>query len=78
MVGDQQHFSHRLVMRGLTRRGAVLLICAIAACCGISGLLLGTAAPWQASLIGVQVAVFMATLAALERPMLGRLAGERR
>jgi hypothetical protein len=56
----------------------VLLICAIAACCGISGLLLGTAAPWQASLIGVQVAVFMATLAALERPMLGRLAGERR
>jgi UDP-GlcNAc:undecaprenyl-phosphate GlcNAc-1-phosphate transferase len=78
MVGDQQHFSHRLVMRGLTRRGAVLLICAIAACCGIAGLLLGTAAPWQASLIGVQVAVFMATLAALERPMLGRLAGERR
>ena len=78
MVGDQQHFSHRLVMRGLTRRGAVLLICAIAACCGIAGLLLGTAAPWQAALIGVQVAVFMATLAAFERPMLGRLSEERR
>ncbi len=78
MVGDQQHFSHRLVMRGLTRRGAVLLISALSAACGVSGLLLGTAAPWQAALIGVQVAVILATLAALERPMLRAMAGERR
>jgi UDP-GlcNAc:undecaprenyl-phosphate GlcNAc-1-phosphate transferase len=78
MVGDQQHFSHRLVMRGLSRRGAVLLICALAATCGVSGLLLGTAAPWQAVLIGGQVAVVLATIAALERPMLARMAEDRR
>jgi len=78
MVGDQQHFSHRLVMRGLSRRGAVLLICALAATCGVSGLLLGTAAPWQAVLIGVQVTVVLATIAALERPMLARMAEDRR
>jgi UDP-GlcNAc:undecaprenyl-phosphate GlcNAc-1-phosphate transferase len=70
MVGDQQHFSHRLVLRGLSRRGAVLLICALAAVCGVSGLLLGSAAPWQAALIGVQVAVVLGTIAALERPQL--------
>jgi UDP-GlcNAc:undecaprenyl-phosphate GlcNAc-1-phosphate transferase len=77
MVGDQQHFSHRLVMRGLSRRGAVLLICALSAACGVSGLLLGTAAPWQAALIGVQVAVIVGTLAALERPMLRSMAEAR-
>jgi UDP-GlcNAc:undecaprenyl-phosphate GlcNAc-1-phosphate transferase len=78
MVGDQQHFSHRLVMRGLSRRGAVLLICALAATCGVAGLLLGTAAPWQAVLIGIQVALVLATIAALERPMLARMAEDRR
>ncbi len=70
MVGDQQHFSHRLVLRGLTKRGAVLLICALAAVCGVSGLLLGSAAPWQAALIGAQVAVVLGTIAALEQPQL--------
>jgi UDP-GlcNAc:undecaprenyl-phosphate GlcNAc-1-phosphate transferase len=78
MVGDQQHFSHRLVMRGLSRRGSVLMICALAAACGVSGLLVGTAAPWQAALIGVQVAMILGTIAALERPMLRAMAGEAR
>jgi hypothetical protein len=44
----------------------------------VSGLLLGTAAPWQAVLIGGQVAVVLATIAALERPMLARMAEDRR
>jgi UDP-GlcNAc:undecaprenyl-phosphate GlcNAc-1-phosphate transferase len=70
MVGDHQHFSHRLVMRGFTRRGAVLLICAFAATCGIAGLLLGTAQPWQAALIGLQTIVVLITIAALEQPLL--------
>lgn len=73
MVGDDQHFSHRLVMRGLTRRGAVAVIWALAGICGVSGLLLGTAAPWQALLIGVQVALVLGALAGLERPMLLRM-----
>ena len=79
MVGDHQHFSHRLVMRGLSRRGAVMLICALAIICGISGLLLGTAAPWQAALIGVQTVIVLATIAALEQPLLEEMrSGERR
>jgi UDP-GlcNAc:undecaprenyl-phosphate GlcNAc-1-phosphate transferase len=78
MVGDHQHFSHRLVMRGLTPRGAVLLICALGAVCGVAGLLLGTSEPWQAALIGLQTALVLATIAALEQPMLARMrAGER-
>jgi UDP-GlcNAc:undecaprenyl-phosphate GlcNAc-1-phosphate transferase len=76
MVGDQQHFSHRLVLRGLTKRGAVLLICALAAVCGVSGLLLGSAAPWQAALIAAQVAVVLGTIAALERPQLRAMRDE--
>ena len=47
------------------------------AACGVSGLLLGTAASWQAALIGVQVAVIVGTLAALERPMLRSMAEAR-
>ena len=73
MVGDHQHFSHRLVMRGLSSRGAVLLICALATTCGIGGLLLGTAAPWQAVLIGAQTIMVLLTVAALEQPMLAQM-----
>lgn len=76
MVGDQQHFSHRLVMRGLSRRGAVAVIWALAGICGVSGLMLGTAAPWQAALIGLQVALVLGALAGLERPMLSRMQTE--
>jgi UDP-GlcNAc:undecaprenyl-phosphate/decaprenyl-phosphate GlcNAc-1-phosphate transferase len=72
-IGDDQHFSHRLVLRGLSRRGAVLVLWALAAICGVSGLLLGTSAPWQAVLIAVQVALVLGTLAGLERPMLQQL-----
>lgn len=78
MVGDQQHFSHRLVQRGLTRRGAVLVIWALAGVCGVSGLLLGTAASWQAGLIAVQVLLVLGTLAGLELPMLGRMGAQGR
>jgi hypothetical protein len=66
-------------MRGLSQRGAVLLICALGAVCGVGGLLLGTAEPWQAALIGLQTALVLGALAALEQPMLARMrAGERR
>lgn len=65
-VGDQQHFSHRLRQRGLSARGAVLMIWSIALVTGISGIFLGSVMPWQAILIGVQTVLLLCVLAALE------------
>ncbi len=66
LVGDQQHFSHRLVERGLTKTGAVGVICACCAVTGVGGILLTGAQPWQAALIGAQTLLVLAILAALE------------
>jgi len=66
LVGDQQHWSHRLVQRGLSRRGAVLIIWAVAAVIGIGGVTLGSLQPWQAALVGVQTILMLALLATLE------------
>ena len=65
-VGDQQHFSHRLVQRGLSRRGAVVVIWCLAAVTGISGIALGTLLPWQAALVGVQTLLVLLVLAIFE------------
>lgn len=65
-VGDQQHFSHRLVTRGLSSRRAVLVIWALALATGMSGILLGSARPWMAVLIGVQTLFLLGILAVLE------------
>lgn len=65
-VGDLQHFSHRLVRRGLSRRGAVLVIYCLTLCTGISGILLTRASSTSAILIGVQVIVMLAILAIFE------------
>ena len=65
-VGDQQHFSHRLVQRGLSRRGAVLVIWGATAVTGISGIALGRLQPWQAVLVGVQTIVVLAVIAVFE------------
>jgi UDP-GlcNAc:undecaprenyl-phosphate GlcNAc-1-phosphate transferase len=70
-VGDQQHFSHRLVARGLSERGSVMTIWCLTAVIGITGVFLGTMAPWQAMLAGVQVVLLLAILAALERKIPG-------
>ena len=66
MVGDQQHYSHRLVMRGLSRRGAVFVIWGIAAVTGMSGVFLAHLAPWQAILVGVQILLILVMLGVLE------------
>lgn len=66
LVGDQQHYSHRLVMRGLSRRGAVFMIWGIAAIIGISGVFLAHLAPWQAILVGVQILLMLILLGVLE------------
>jgi UDP-GlcNAc:undecaprenyl-phosphate GlcNAc-1-phosphate transferase len=65
-VGDQQHFSHRLVQRGLSRRGAVVVIWGLTAVTGIGGISLGRLAWWQALLVGVQTIAVLAVIALLE------------
>lgn len=65
-VGDQQHFSHRLVQRGLSRRGAVVVIWSLTAVTGISGIALGSLLPWQAMLVGVQTILVLMVLAIFE------------
>ncbi|MFO0895163.1 MAG: MraY family glycosyltransferase [Phycisphaerales bacterium] len=68
-VGDQQHLSHRLVERGLSRRGAVMVIWALAFITGVGGVSLGTLAPWQAALVGVQTLAVLLVLGLLEGRM---------
>jgi UDP-GlcNAc:undecaprenyl-phosphate GlcNAc-1-phosphate transferase len=65
-VGDQQHFSHRLVQRGLTKRGAVLVIWGMTAVTGIGGISLGSLQAWQAILVGVQTLLMLLIIWALE------------
>ncbi len=65
-VGDQQHFSHRLVQRGLSQRQAVMAIWALTAITGIGGISLGRLTGWQAVLVGVQTLLVLALIAMLE------------
>lgn len=65
-VGDQQHFSHRLVQRGLSKRGAVVVIWAATAVTGIGGISLGSLQGWQAALVGVQTLLVLGVIALLE------------
>ena len=76
-VGDQQHFSHRLVQRGLSKRGAVIIIWGFTAITGAGGIALGSLAPWQAVLVGAQTILILIVLAMLEhasRRVPGRIA----
>lgn len=66
-VGDLQHFSHRLVRLGLSKRAAVCVIYGFTAVTGVAGISLGSLAPWQAILVGVQVLLILLVLAVFER-----------
>ncbi len=66
MVGDQQHFSHRLVKMGLSRRAAVLVIWACTLATGLGGLMLPHLAPWQAVVAFVQTLAILGVIALLE------------
>ncbi len=66
MVGDQQHFSHRLVKRGLSPRGAVVVIWSLTAATGIGGVSLGRLPAWMALLVGVQAAMILLVIVVLE------------
>lgn len=65
-VGDLNHVSHRMVRRGLSKRAAILVIYGFTAITGISGLLLGSLAPWQAVVVGAQVLVMLIVVALFE------------
>lgn len=66
-VGDTQHFSHRLVRKGLTRPAAVGVIWACTLATGLGGVMLGRLSGWQAALVIVQTLAVLSVLALLER-----------
>ena len=77
-VGDQQHLSHRLVRRGLSKRGAVVIIWGFTGITGVGGVSLGALAPWQAILVGGQTIMILVVLGLLEhasRHATGKIAG---
>ncbi len=65
-VGDLQHFSHRLVQHGLSRRSAVLVIYGCTAVTGIGAIALPKLEPWQAALVGVQTLLVLLVIALYE------------
>ena len=77
LVGDQQHFSHRLVQRGLSPRGAVVVIWAATAVTGIGGVALARLEAWQAILVGVQTLLVLLMIALLEHASRRAVAGNR-
>jgi UDP-GlcNAc:undecaprenyl-phosphate GlcNAc-1-phosphate transferase len=74
-VGDTQHFSHRLVRRGLSRPAAVVVIWAFALATGIGGIMLGRVPGWAAALVVAQTAAILLALALLERSSVKREGG---
>jgi UDP-GlcNAc:undecaprenyl-phosphate GlcNAc-1-phosphate transferase len=69
MQGDQRHFSHRLVDRGLSRRFAVLTIYLAAATTGLAATLLPGADLRQTLTIALLVLMVLAIIAILEAPL---------
>lgn len=65
-VGDLQHFSHRLVKHGLSKRAAVLVIYGCTAVTGIGAISLPRLEWWQAALVGVQTLIVLAVIALYE------------
>jgi UDP-GlcNAc:undecaprenyl-phosphate GlcNAc-1-phosphate transferase len=65
-VGDLQHFSHRLVRHGLSKRAAVLIIYGCTAVTGIGAISLPSLHPWQAALVGVQTLLVLFVIALYE------------
>jgi UDP-GlcNAc:undecaprenyl-phosphate/decaprenyl-phosphate GlcNAc-1-phosphate transferase len=66
LKGDKNHYSHRLVRRGLSTRRAVLAVWACTLACGLSGVMLGSLAQWQAVLAACQAAAVVLLLATMD------------
>ena len=69
MRGDQRHFSHRLVDRGLSRRSAVLTIYLATAATGLGATLLPNAGLREAVVILAMVLMVLSIIAILEAPL---------
>ncbi|MGE0481974.1 MAG: glycosyltransferase family 4 protein [Phycisphaerae bacterium] len=69
MQGDQRHFSHRLVERGLSRKAAVVTIYLATAATGLSATLLPGADLRQTLTIGAVVVLVLTIVAILESPV---------
>jgi UDP-GlcNAc:undecaprenyl-phosphate/decaprenyl-phosphate GlcNAc-1-phosphate transferase len=67
-VGDQQHFSHRLVRRGLSHRHAVVTIYLATGCTAAAGMFLHLLSGWAAALVFAQTLLILLIIAILERP----------
>jgi UDP-GlcNAc:undecaprenyl-phosphate GlcNAc-1-phosphate transferase len=69
LKGDQRHFSHRLVERGLSRRAAVLTIYLATAATGLGATLLPNAGLRETVTILVMVLMVLLIIAILEAPL---------
>ncbi|HTV47992.1 MAG TPA: MraY family glycosyltransferase [Phycisphaerae bacterium] len=67
MVGDTNHFSHRLARQGFSKRGAVLVIYAVTLSCGLAAPLLARADAVSAILISTQCLSTLTVIGILER-----------
>jgi len=67
-VGDMQHFSHRLLRRGMSQRQAVLTIYLATATCGLGATVLHEMTPVGVVLVLVQCGLIVAIIAILEQP----------
>jgi UDP-GlcNAc:undecaprenyl-phosphate GlcNAc-1-phosphate transferase len=67
LVGDTNHFSHRLVARGMSRRTAVLCLYLITASTSIAAILLPHVRPTFAPLIFLQTVLILGVVGLLEQ-----------
>lgn len=65
-TGDHNHFSHRLLRRGLTKRQVLAVILLAALATGLGGVMLGRLEGWQAAVIATQAMAVLAMIALLE------------
>lgn len=65
-VASPHHLSHRLVAAGLSKRDAVVVIWGLTAITGLTGVMLGSLAPWQAVLAAGQILLMFLVLAVFE------------
>ncbi len=67
-VGDTNHFSHRLVARGMSKRTAVLCLYLVSAATAVAAIILPhTRSPFVAVLIFVQTLLILGVVALLEQ-----------
>lgn len=66
LLGDLQHFSHRLVQHGLSHRAAVMVIFGSTIATGIGAIVLPRVEVWQGILIAAQTLVILGVLAGYE------------